>query len=327
MIPSDPVPASNGRRTSKESNVVSHFGQDAVIVACKAFIDAFPELGFLHLPTMVAWSSEISTLDLNALRGTKSMHLLLASITAVHTSMTRGASKSLLTDSKLSQVRSQAFESEMLSIEHVQTLLIVSMYEWGMGRSRQAWVTCGTAIRIMQTFLTHEPPKSIYPQKWQMFNRTLWSCYIMDRMIVAGVLQRNMLTCEALHTPWPSSSEEFAFSTVGENTKIARSGDQLLHDMAGGMLHCYDAIVRGLDIWSRILDWIISGGRRLPGMNTPGNCPWVPGSHWNAFYEEIQAWRNLQDRRLWFPETSVSGHDVLGQAEQFAYVNLVYYVR
>jgi hypothetical protein len=232
-------------------------------VACKAFIDAFPELGFLHLPTIVVWSSEITTLDVNAMQGVQPMHLLLASVTTVYASMTRGASKSPLTESTMSRIRSQVFESEISSLIHVQTLLVVSMHEWGKGHSRQAWVTCGTAIRTMQTLLTHEPSKSTHPQEWQIFNRTLWSCYIMDRMIVSGVSQPNMLTCEALHTPWPSSSANFAFGTVGANMESARSSGQLLRNMTGDILHCYDTVVRGLDIWARILKWFTSGGRRF----------------------------------------------------------------
>ncbi|KAJ4331515.1 hypothetical protein N0V87_009096 [Didymella glomerata] len=96
--------------------------------------------------------------------------------------------------------------------------------------------------------------------------------------------------------------------------------------MTGDILHCYDAVVRGLDIWARILKWITSGGRRLPNLNKPENHPWVPGSPWKAFHEEIQAWRELQERGLWFPDTSVASHAAFGQAEQFAYVNLVYHL-
>jgi len=149
----------------------------------------------------------------------------------------------------------------------------------------------------------------------------------MDRMMVSGIPQPNMLTCEALHTPWPSSGEDFAFGTVRASILPARSGDKLLRDMTGDMSHCYDAVVRGFDIWARILNWIITGGRRLPDMSTPDNSPRVSESPWNVFYEEIQAWQNLQDRRLWFPGTSVASHTALGQAEQFIFVNLVYHVR
>lgn len=154
------------------------------------------------------------------------------------------------------------------------------MHEWGTGHSCQAWVTCGTAIRTMQALLTHEPSKLTHPQKWQIFNRTLWSCYVMDRMVVSGVPQPNMLTCEALHTSWPSPSGDIAFGIVRANMTPGRSRDQLLRDMTGNMLHGYDAIVRGFDIWARILNMITSGGRRFPNINTPANYPWASGSPW-----------------------------------------------
>lgn len=103
---SDPVRAPDVRRPSKQSNGIHHIDQDDVVVACKAFIDAFPELSFLHLPTVVAWLSEIANLDLIALQGAQSIHLLLASVITVHASMTRGASGLPLTDPTISHIRS-----------------------------------------------------------------------------------------------------------------------------------------------------------------------------------------------------------------------------
>ena len=97
--------------------MVRDFDLDDVVVACKVCIDAFPELSFLHLPTIVAWLLESANLDMNALQGAQANHLVLASVTTVRASMTRRASESPLTDSRMSQIRSQGFESETSSLE------------------------------------------------------------------------------------------------------------------------------------------------------------------------------------------------------------------
>jgi hypothetical protein len=97
--------------------------------------------------------------------------------------------------------------------------------------------------------------------------------------------------------------------------------------MPGNMANSYNVLVRGFDIWARILQWVISGGRFLPDMSLPANCPWNPTSPWALLYQELQAWRSLLEERMLFPKVSVESHAALEQAEPFAYVNLVYYIR
>lgn len=92
--------------------------------------------------------------------------------------------------------------------------------------------------------------------------------------------------------------------------------------------HYFGLLVRGFDIWARVLQFVVNGGRRQPGLCRPENHPWVAGSPWRLPYDELQAWRNSTDKRLRYPETAVAGHAALGNgnAEQFAYVNLIYYI-
>ncbi|KAB2099741.1 hypothetical protein AG0111_0g11843 [Alternaria gaisen] len=212
------------------------------------------------------------------------------------------------------------------SLVTVQTLLVLSMYEWGIGNRQQAWLSSGMAIRIMQSLQSMTASTEHPPEDLNVHNRTLWSCFIMDRLIFSGIPQPYALSCNSLRTSWPSSEEDFVFGLPPVSSRHATAGQSLLDDMPGNMANSYNVLVRGFDIWARILQWIISGGRFLPDMSLPANCPWNPTSPWASLYQELQAWRSLLEERMIFPKVSVESHAALEQAEPFAYVNLVYYI-
>lgn len=161
----------------------------------------------------------------------------------------------------------------------------------------------------------------------QSSNHTLWSCFIIDRLLFSGRLQPATLFFHLLHTFWPSSEEDFVFSQLPGEPILTDSGQGLLDNMRGNMANYYNTLVRGFDIWSRILRFIVTGGRRLPGMHLPVNHPWVSTSLWKLLYEELRIWRERQEKRMLYPEASIESHAALGQAEPFAYLNLIYYTR
>jgi hypothetical protein len=147
----------------------------------------------------------------------------------------------------------------------------------------------------------------------------------MDRMIYCGKTQPFTLSISSLDTHWPVAEDDFAFGEGGNRVHAREDGNGLLDCMDRDMKNYYSILTRGFDIWARILVWVVSGGRRIPGMCLPENHPWVAGSVWRLLYDDLQEWRNRQDKRLHFPITSVESHAALGQAEPFVYLNLIYY--
>ncbi|KAH7346090.1 fungal-specific transcription factor domain-containing protein [Pyrenochaeta sp. MPI-SDFR-AT-0127] len=296
-----------------------------ILEACTKFNQKFPELRFLHLPTI-----------LNAVRGLKGagdasressskLQLLLTAIVAVHVSMTKGKSTLPTADQIVSKVWLHVALLEPPDLVVVQTLLVLSMFEWGKGNGHKAWMISGMAIRMMQSLLVADPSASQSPAELQSSNRTLWSCFIIDRLVFSGRPQPVTLSYHSLHTFWPSSDEDFVFSQLPCEPVLADSGQGLLENMRGNMAYYYNTLVRGFDIWSRILRFIVSGGRRLPGMHLPANHPWISTSPWKLLYDELQTWRERQEKRMLYPEASIESHAALGQAEPFAYLNLIYY--
>ncbi|KAH8707472.1 hypothetical protein GQ44DRAFT_628638 [Phaeosphaeriaceae sp. PMI808] len=225
-----------------------------------------------------------------------------------------------------SQLLHHAITLDAITLEGVQASLILSIYQWGMGRWRKAWIISGMAIRMIQALLRSEHTTYSCQREQQIYNRTLWSCFVVERLIVSGLSQPYSLSCSTMRTHWPCSEEGFIFGQSSSDLKLAESGPQLLHHMQGDMAHYYATLVRGFDIWGRILTWVTSGGRRNSEMTLPQNHPWAATSPWMSLREDLRSWRSHYEDHLLYPEFSVRSHVALGQVEPFVFLNLLYYV-
>ncbi|EON96023.1 putative fungal specific transcription protein [Phaeoacremonium minimum UCRPA7] len=211
-----------------------------------------------------------------------------------------------------------------------QTLVVMSVYEWSTANAYRGWMFSGMAARMMHSILVLVKPGQLTAIEREVHSRSIWSCYVLDRLIFCGRSVPFDLAAyglQRLQIDWPIGEQDFAFAQQSSDHRHANDErEHLLEGMKGDIDHYYDVLVRGFDIWARILNWVLAGGRRLPGMSDPENCPWLKTSAWGMMYDEISRWREAQDVRLRYPETGVEGHAVLGQAEAFAYVNLIYYI-
>ncbi len=90
------------------------------------------------------------------------------------------------------------------SIDTIQALLMLGLYEWGQTRGLSAWVFTGIAMRLAQSMgLAYEDGpdnrdfKPTLSRKTgtnvrenaiekEVRRRTLWSCFVMDRMLSSG---------------------------------------------------------------------------------------------------------------------------------------------
>ncbi|KAG9239123.1 putative fungal-specific transcription factor [Amylocarpus encephaloides] len=324
-------PRVSPRRTPKADHVstpavqsLTHQGGDlmdrtphAVInYAVGNFRRLFPELGFLHTATFEASS-----------QGDKSGRVLRAAIISLAFTSKPSGDHRVDIPEYATYVRgglsSVLFDPPRL--ETVQALLIFSMFEWSKGCASNAWMMTGTAIRMMQSLEALRDSKFTDERQQEVHNRTFWGCFVMDRLILCGKYQSFALPVDQMPTPLPIGEEDFAF---GQSTGPKIMARELNTSSSGhsDIDHHYSIMVRGFDIWSRILKWVINGGRRQPGMTSLTNCPWSQGSSWGDFHGEIQAWRQGQNKRVQYPHASVSACVSLGRAESFAMINLIYFV-
>ena len=294
------------------------------------FHDKYPELAIVHIPTFLS--------SIQTSRSTETTSLLAAilAVTRAQLSVLNPA----LAEKLLSSEQYAHFARDLLSdlmlqppkIYIVQTLLIITLHEWGSRDFHKAWVYCGIAIRIMQALHSlRVAPYPLDPTSERetdlvtraIETRTYWACFIMDCMVNSGTYNPPMLTIaemKKLKIPRPLGVVEFAFGHGAIERGAAAAPE---FDMTQG----FEMLVGGFDIWNQLTTFIFNDGRRAPGMCAAANCPWVPGSPWWASRSQLEAWRGSQPRRLIYPDVPVAVHMTLGYGETFTYINLIYYVR
>ncbi|KPM42997.1 hypothetical protein AK830_g3513 [Neonectria ditissima] len=320
-----PVPSQYHRASNEGPSLAVKGGLSGVL---SVFSRKFPELRFIHQPSFCKSLHGLESMNLDGSTPKLSDRLLYASLAALCCPLLDrqddGVSPSA--EDFASYVRDHISLSEPPTLTLVQTLLVLSMYEWGTGCGYRAWTYSGMATRMMQSLLVLTPPNTLRGVDLEVYNRTFWGCFIMDRLVFCGKPQPFTLSVAEMHTHWPISEEDFAFGEPSAQRRRTDEEQGLLDHMKGDANNYYGILVRGFDIWARILKWVVGGGRRLPGMSLPENHPWVDTSPWRLLYNELHAWKRHQDRRLHYVEGSLKNHAALGQAEAVGYLNLIYYV-
>jgi hypothetical protein len=177
---------------------------------------------------------------------------------------------------------------------------------------------------MIQSFETMNGPTMLSDSDQEIYNRTFWSCFIMDRLVFCGKSQPFTLPLDQMRVHLPVGDQDFAF---GQSSAPRVYVHDNYDDIYNSIDYSYSILVRGFDIWARILKWVINGGRRQPGMTKSANCPWTPGSPWRNLFEDLNHWRQMQLPRMKYPDVRAAGHVSLHQGEQFTFINLIYYVR
>ncbi|KAF7716625.1 Fungal Zn(2)-Cys(6) binuclear cluster domain-containing protein [Penicillium ucsense] len=315
-----------------------------VLKVLNIFINKFPELGILHLPSFM---QELQTTCHN---DTRTLLAAILSVTHCYFKQSNlvGLENLLSREEYASYARGMLAHSSFQAprLQVAQALLVMGLFEWGSREFHRAWIYCGIAIRIMQAINSlHIAPYPADPQasgnqdpsqeaiNSAVQNRTMWACFIMERLISSGTYNPPMLPLsemEKIKVLRPFSAVEFAFGT--DSTSQRSSMVQSLATLQNRNSHllditqAFEVLVAGFDIWTHVMTFVLNDGRRAPEMCAPRNCPWVPGSPWSNTRERLVEWRANQHHRLHYPQNSVVAHITLGYGESFTYVNLIYYL-
>ncbi|CEL10389.1 hypothetical protein ASPCAL13509 [Aspergillus calidoustus] len=281
------------------------------------FMRKFPELGFLHKPT---FSRDLRNLrrclDPDADIQQPGAELLGSALTTLCLPLTEPNQTG---EDTLNKVHRRLSITKPPNIYTVQSFLVVAMFEWGQGNTHVAWMYSGAAIRMMQLLKATVLTSSDTLER-EVYNRTLWSCFVMDRLIFPGSQQPLCLPMEEMATHWPIGEADFAFAQGHIQRYMVPSRYPMTVDCS------YAILVHGFEIWAKIYRWIISGGRRRKDMQLVKNLPWETSSLWATMRGELQEWRDSQDPKLWYPANRVGIYEFLGKGEVFGYINLIYYV-
>ena len=227
------------------------------------------------------------------------------------------------------------------SLDGIQSLLMLALYEWGQTRGLTAWVYAGIAIRLAQSMgLAYEDDsdtRTLKPSfqraglplnEWEeviekeVRRRTLWSCFVMDRMLSAGKYRPTMIAADKLRVQLPCTDDQFLFvrdvRTSFLNTDwidgnaSAKSG--IVDD--DGVLSRY---LRLVEIFGRFSEWSYLGGRR-----TEKQPPWDSSTEFFKLRQELKEFHDSLPSNLTFTEANLSAHIEKRNATTYASLHTLY---
>lgn len=193
------------------------------------------------------------------------------------------------------------------SVERAQALLMLGLYEWGQTRPQSgglgAWMYVGIAIRMAQFLklgfgdkssptseterLSVEPqPRSSASQSQliqekEVQRRTMFSCFILDRMLACGKERLSIMRTEDLQIQLPCPEDKFDLSVeVHTGFLYPRStrGRSVTDDSV------LSQFIRLVDLWGEVSKFSTAGGRL-----TEEFPPWDERTTFRALREEVEA--------------------------------------
>ncbi|KAJ5898963.1 hypothetical protein N7495_003707 [Penicillium taxi] len=308
-----------------------------IVDAGLIFNQKFPELAFLHLPTFVN-SVHQNAPHRDLLKVTAVLALCARFLPEIYTAYDIPHQAG---ETYASQVRKHVLRRvmESPSVDTIQILLLMALYEWGASKGHSAWMYSGMASRMAQSLRSSandglQMNQSGYDLQncasaVEIENRTFWGCFVMDRMLACGKGRPLSLRLERMSIHAPVGDKEFAYTQIPTRkyTFSEIFKDEQLVRTQSTTNYRFSVTIRGLDIWAKLLKWVAEGGRRHSTLFQFSECPWEPGSAWFDINHELENWRREQDADLKFPEFNISAHVSLGCGESFAFINLIYYLR
>ncbi|KAE8421995.1 hypothetical protein BDV36DRAFT_303760 [Aspergillus pseudocaelatus] len=323
-----PVNGNNNRQwcpVATSSNPIASIPSSVLINACDIYRKKFPVANFLHYPSLIA---EIST------NPSSVDSVFVASLLALCARFLPGHQLQpgeVYAEYARVQLAHRAFEGPSLYL--AQSLVIVSLYEWGSGRPYKAWMYSGMATYMIQSLLKtaddsmeHNPDEFHASQiQYEQLVRTYWCCFAQDCELSSGARQHFALSFRQISVPLPIGDHDFNF---GRRASRRLMPANLTRDspLSAAMTidHGLTIVTRGFDIFVRILRFANESrrGRTSSSLNTELS----PQKTWENLKEELDEWRSLQDVTVRYPSTSAQAHVALGYGELFAYINLVYFM-
>ena len=157
-------------------------------------------------------------------------------------------------------------------------------------------------------------------------NRTIWSCFTMDRLMSCGKGRPSIFVSTEMQIPLPLSELDYAFGDVKEQRRLLRTmiSDPELFEAQLSIQDHFTIILRGIDIWATLAKWSNNGSSKR--QYNPEDCPWLPTSTWNKINRDINTWRTYQEERVRYSPIRVTAQMHQGHPEAFAFINLLYYL-
>ncbi|KAI1207087.1 fungal-specific transcription factor domain-containing protein [Annulohypoxylon truncatum] len=190
------------------------------------------------------------------------------------------------------------------SVERVAALLMLGLYEWSQTRPKTgglgAWMYVGLAIRMAQYLRLGlgDVPESGDPHAKvlelqnrnschqsqialdkEVRRRTMFSCFILDRMISCGKERMSIVRPEDIHIQLPCSEDKF---DLAMEVPTGFLEDKIRHGMDDSVLSRFIQLV---DLWGEVSRFSSDGGRL--NKTERDRPPWTKDSTFYKLNEKL----------------------------------------
>jgi hypothetical protein len=232
------------------------------------------------------------------------------------------------------------------SLDGIQALLMLGLYEWSQTRGLSAWVYVGIAIRLAQSKgLAYEDDQDDNRALKQNNNmqkggfksstvahedavekevrrRTFWSCFVMDRMLSAGKYRPNMISVDQLLVQLPRSDNDFMFGRQAQPQPGFLNSDWMEDKKQATNLSDDDALstyIRLVEIFGRFSKYSYAGGRR-----TEKDPPWLQSTQFYQLSKELETFHEALPPNLTYTEANLSAHIETRVATVYVSIHTLY---
>ncbi|KAH7031314.1 LOW QUALITY PROTEIN: uncharacterized protein B0I36DRAFT_374284 [Microdochium trichocladiopsis] len=307
-----------------------------------------PELPFLHLPTMkeklgrrfrspgpTDVSPEFNLVLLGVLALTARFHVDLVKYLAHITNNQPGNVRSRPMQTQVDPSTASDYYAEILSmalgpipktasVERVQAMLMLGLYEWGQTRPKPgglgAWMSIGGAIRLAQFLklgLVDEPTESANARAGQdpsqeshlilereVMRRTMFGCFVLDRMLACGKGRVTMIQREDLCIQLPCSEDKFDLAIEVNTGMLPSRGFEQDERREINDDSVLSRFIRLVDIWGDISRYSSDGGRL-----TEKHPPWDSRTTFYKLNQRLQQFDASLPGTFKFSESNYRRHE------------------
>ncbi|EGY20612.1 uncharacterized protein VDAG_10241 [Verticillium dahliae VdLs.17] len=234
------------------------------------------ELPFLHTPTL---KDKIYQSRRDPATGSSELNLVLLGILALtaryHDELVKpaaAAASEFFADTLDKALGSCRLAMTRATVERVYALLLLGLYQW-ISRDHQglgSWMYVGMAIRMAQALkigvgdVAQSLSSSPFTEKTlidrEVRRRTMFSCFILDRILSCGKDRASCIRSEDLHIQLPCSEEDFDL-TRQVYTGFLRGSLVSAAASRPDSPNILSSFVQLIDIWGEISHYSNAGGR------------------------------------------------------------------
>lgn len=181
-----------------------------------------------------------------------------------------------------------------VSLQRVQTYLVLCVYEVGCGLESRAWIHLGDAIRMAQILRLPVMDKPPSPFDWgkpeqtgdedllarELKRRTFWSCFFLDKLLSNGRDRPSGIQEQDICCDLPVSEEDIVFRRF--DLPLSLNNPNLWQR---GKHNLFVLLIRILMIFGEITTWHGRGGRHADKRE-----PWKSGMPFTVLDEKLTEW-------------------------------------